>query len=224
MLYQNPFNKPGFQIQIVCLILGPAFNSAAIYVTLKRIVQIFGPEYSLIKPKKYTIIFIVCDVVSLVLQGTGGGIAATADTDIKKRDRGTNLMIIGICWQVFTLTIFGAVVGHYLWKRRRAIRAGHPLSSEARSVLADKKFKLFVFGVASAFAAVFIRCVYRVPELAEGWGSSIMRDEPTYIALEGVMISYATLVQTGFHPGFCFPQLTGRGNAVSESKVAEEEG
>lgn len=222
MLYDNPWNKPGFQMQVVCLILGPAFNSAAIYVILKRIVQVFGPEYSLIKPERYTWIFIVCDVVSLVLQGTGGGMAATADTDIKKRDRGTNIMIVGICWQVFTLTVFAVVVAHYLWQRRRAIRAGHPLSTEARAVLTDKKFKLFVFGVASAFLAIYIRCVYRIPELTQGWGSKFMREEPSFIALEGAMIAYATLVQIGFHPGFCFPQPTSQSNIVSELKVVED--
>jgi hypothetical protein len=68
LLHQNPFSRIGFQIQICCLILGPAFNSAAIYLVLKHIVLCFGPEFSRIKPKWYTWIFISCDLLSLVLQ------------------------------------------------------------------------------------------------------------------------------------------------------------
>lgn len=137
--------------------------------------------------------------------------AATAGQDRKRQDLGTDIMVAGICWQVVTLFIFAAVTTHYILKRRRALKDGHALSAHAAATLQDKKFKMFVFAVASAFLAVFIRCIYRIPELAGGWANHIMRDETGYIVLEGVMIAYATLVQTVFHPGYCFPPLTGRG-------------
>lgn len=222
MLHSNPFSNAGFEMQICCLILGPAFNSAAIYLTMKHVALTFGPEYSSIKPKFYTWIFITGDLISLVLQAIGGGMAATADDNKVQRDTGTDIMITGICWQVVTLIVFGTVIVHYAFKRRRAARSGHPLSAQATAVLHDRKFKLFIFGVSSAFVAVFIRCIYRIPELAAGWASSIMRDEPSYIALEGCMIAYATLVQTIFHPGYCFPQLTGRYRKDQTGAVAEE--
>jgi hypothetical protein len=41
----------------------------------------FGPEQPRIKPKFYTWIFIYCDIFTLVLQGVGGGIAASAKVD-----------------------------------------------------------------------------------------------------------------------------------------------
>lgn len=224
MLHNNPFSNAGFEMQICCLILGPAFNSAAIYLTMKHVALTFGPEYSSIKPRFYTWIFIIGDLFSLVLQAIGGGMAATADDDRVRRDTGTDIMIAGICWQVITLTIFGTVIGHYVLKRRRAARSGHPLSAAAAATLHDRKFRLFIFAVASAFVAVLVRCIYRIPELAAGWGSSIMRDEPSYIALEGVMIAYATLVQTVFHPGYCFPQLTGKYRKGQAASAVEEKG
>lgn len=211
MLHANPFSTAGFQMQICCLILGPAFNSAAIYLTLKHVALTFGPEYSIIKPKFYTWIFIIGDLFSLVLQAIGGGMAATADGDRKRSDLGTHIMIAGICWQVFTLLAFAAMTTHYILKRRRALKQGHALSRHAAATLQDKKFKLFAFAVASAFLAVLIRCIYRIPELSGGWANSVMRDETSYIVLEGVMIAYATFVQTVCHPGYCFPPLTGRG-------------
>lgn len=218
MLHQNAFSTPGFQMQICCLILGPAFNSAAIYLTLKHIALTFGPEYSIVKPKWYTWIFITGDLISLVLQAIGGGMAATAGEDRKRQHLGTDIMVAGICWQVVTLFVFAAVTAHYILKRHRAIKHGHALSGYAAATMDDKRFKMFVFAVASAFVAVFVRCVYRIPELAGGWANHIMRDQTGYIVLEGVMIAYATFVQTVFHPGYCFPPLTGRG----QKKIAEK--
>src|ERR1700712_1352801 len=46
IMHDNPFNMTGFQIQICCLTLAPAFNSAAIYLTLKHITLCFGAEAS----------------------------------------------------------------------------------------------------------------------------------------------------------------------------------
>jgi len=95
MMHYNPWSVTGFQMQICCIILGPAFNSAAIYLTLKHIALTFGPQYSLIRPAWYTYIFITCDLVSLVLQGLGGGLAATAGTNKHQQNLGTNIMITG---------------------------------------------------------------------------------------------------------------------------------
>lgn len=218
MLHNNPFDAAGFQIQICCLILGPAFNSAAIYLALKHVVLTFGPEHSTVKPNWYTYIFIAGDLISLVLQAIGGGMAATAGDDRNQQDLGTDIMIAGISWQVVTLFIFGACAGWYVWKRSRAAKRGNHLSEQARLTLANRKFQAFAIGVVTAFLAVFARCVYRIAEMQAGWGNEIMRDQASYIALEGALIAYATFVQTVFHPGYCFPQLAGRKAAAPEEK------
>ena len=216
MLHNNPFSVSGFQMQICCLILGPAFNSAAIYLTLKHIALTFGPEYSLVKPRWYTWIFICGDLLSLVLQAIGGGMAATAGDNEDQQNLGTDIMIAGIAWQVITLLIFGFVATLYVLRRRRGLSSGHQFTPIAQATFADIKFKLFAFGIVTAFIAVFLRCVYRIAEMSGGWANPIQRDEASYIAFEGALIAYATMVQTIFHPGYCFPQLTGRGKALEE--------
>jgi hypothetical protein len=107
MMWDNPFSEAGFQMQICCLIIAPAFISAAIYLTLKHIVYSFGESWSRLRPTWYTWIFIGCDLISLVLQGAGGGIAATADFGSELQDVGTDLMLAGVVWQVVCLTFFG---------------------------------------------------------------------------------------------------------------------
>jgi hypothetical protein len=63
---------------LIPLTLAPALLTAGIYLCLGRVITVIGSENSRLKPKMYTYIFIGCDVLSLVLQGTGGGMAATA--------------------------------------------------------------------------------------------------------------------------------------------------
>lgn len=96
MLHTNAYSSNGFEIQICCLIIAPAFIAAGVYLTLKHIVIELGADFSRLRPRLYTWIFIFCDILSLVLQGAGGGTAATADHGSSLQDVGTDLMITGI--------------------------------------------------------------------------------------------------------------------------------
>ncbi|KIW82567.1 hypothetical protein Z517_05594 [Fonsecaea pedrosoi CBS 271.37] len=206
ILHNNPFDRVGFQIQICCLILGPAFNSAAIYLVLKHITLAFGPQYSKIRPNWYTWIFITGDLISLIIQAIGGGMAATADDNQSQQDTGDNLMMAGIAFQVVTLIFFGSAASWYVFSRWRG--RDEPLSREASGFLSDRKFRFFVYGFIVAYVAILIRCIYRIVEMAGGWANPVMQFEPAFIALDGCMVIIATLVQTILHPGFCFPRLS----------------
>ncbi|KAK7185936.1 hypothetical protein DPSP01_009913 [Paraphaeosphaeria sporulosa] len=204
MMHDNPYDDIGFQIQICLLIISPAFVSAGIYLTLKHFTLTFGASWSRLRPAWYTYIFITGDLISLVLQGAGGGLAATADNGSSTQDLGTNLMIAGVIFQVVILSVFGYLLTEYTL---RTYRRRDKLSVAATEILRSTKFRLFVAGVMVAYLAIFTRCVYRIPELTGGWGSELMRNEPEFIALEGVMITLAVFTLTLFHPGFCFPVL-----------------
>jgi hypothetical protein len=65
---------------LVTLTIAPSYMSAAIYLCLARIVMVYGDHLSRLQPRTYTIVFCACDIVSLLLQAVGGGIAASADT------------------------------------------------------------------------------------------------------------------------------------------------
>ena len=204
MMNDNPYDELGFQIQICCLIIAPAFIAAGIYVTLKHFTITFGESWSRLRPAWYTYIFITGDIFSLVLQGAGGGIAATADPGSSLLDVGTNLMIAGVVFQVVILFIFGFLFVEYTV---RTYRRKDQLTANSLALLHDTKFRLFIGGILLAYLGIFVRCVYRIPELSGGWRSELMRNEAEFIALEGVMITISVFTMTVFHPGFCFPAL-----------------
>jgi hypothetical protein len=73
----DPFYRPYFLWYLICLTTGPAFLAAAIYLCLGRIVMVYGEEISRIRARSYTVFFFGCDILSLVIQAGGGGIAAS---------------------------------------------------------------------------------------------------------------------------------------------------
>jgi hypothetical protein len=216
ILYNNPFDETGFQMQICCLIISPAFVSAGLYLTLKHIVINFGESWSRLPPAWYTRIFITGDILSLVLQGAGGGIAATADDGSDLQDIGSNLMVAGVVLQVVVLFCFGALLVEYTL---RTYRRRDQLSAAAMRLFHKTSFRCFIFAIIVGFLGIFIRCIYRIPELTGGWGSELMRDETDFIVLEGVMIVMSVLVLTVFHPGLCFPAL---GNTIGKNRAGRE--
>lgn len=181
LMHDNPFDTLGFQIQICALTMSPAFNAAALYLILKHLVLLFGRECSRIRPKYYTYIFIFVDFLALSLQAAGGGIAGSAGDNDSFRDVGDRLMITGISWQVLTLLIFAIVATDYFTRR---FRSSQPLSEEAYSTLREARFRIFVAAVLFAYMTIFIRCVYRIAEMAGGWRNPIMQDQPLFIGVD----------------------------------------
>jgi hypothetical protein len=185
-MYFLPFNAIPFQAQVCCLIIGPAFNSAAVYLMLKHIVALFGSEWSLLKPKLYTIIFIGADIVSLVLQAAGGGIAATtAIGDDDMLNLGNNIMMAGIAFQVVTLTVFASLATAFCIRRVRAVKS-YPLRGNALQAWQAVPFRWLVCGLLTAFLTIYIRCVYRIAEMRGGWGNAMMKEQVPFMILEGL--------------------------------------
>jgi len=73
------------------------------------------------------------------------------------------------------------------------VRNRNTLSYEATEVLSSREFKVFSLGILAASILIFIRCVYRIAELAGGWANPIMRDETGYIVLDGVWVPFEHL-------------------------------
>lgn len=61
--------------------MGPTPLLAALFIIFGRLISDIGPAYNVFPPKWWTIVFLSCDVVALVVQGVGGGIAASAETN-----------------------------------------------------------------------------------------------------------------------------------------------
>ncbi|KAF4464172.1 rta1 domain [Fusarium albosuccineum] len=207
LMHNNPWNRSGMRLQIVCLIIGPSFTAAGIYLTLKHFVRTNHPECSKLRPTLYTWIFIGCDIVSILLQAAGGGIAAGADKDPDKIDLGNNIIITGIAFQVVTMAGCGLLTVDYALRLFRRKRYFRHMEDQPIMGYSSSKTRIFQGAVTFAYVTVLVRCIYRIPEMAGGWGNPRMRNEKEFLLLDGLMIALAAIALTAFHPGFFFPAM-----------------
>ncbi|KAL4949063.1 RTA1 like protein-domain-containing protein [Aspergillus filifer] len=220
-LHDNPFNGDAFLQYLVALTIAPAFLTAAIYLTLSRLVVAYGERISYFKPRTYTITFITFDVIALVLQALGGGIAASADDDDKDMtDLGVNIMIAGLAWQVASLLIFTGMSTYFFLRVRKAPRSDFNLEFE--SLRSRPFFKASLWGLSIATFVIIVRSAYRCAELSEGFDGHLANDEVTFMILEATMIGIAVIALTIFHPGLVWKEMWHRAVWSTRGKSGEE--
>lgn len=175
-----------------------------------KIINYIDRSKARFNPKLIYWVFIACDIVSLILQSAGGALSSDASGN---SGMGVNIALAGLAFQVATLTAFICICIDYArisastWRRT-------PLSTP---------FKIFVSCLSLATLTIFIRCIFRVVELSNGYSrqSKFIRDQGLFIGLEMVMIIIAALALIGAHPGLVFNKHSRKGS--ENTIVAENE-
>lgn len=186
---------------LVPLTIAPAFLASSLYLCLCRIIIFHGQQISRFSPRTYAITFMTNDFISLVLQGAGGGLAATANNN-SESETGRNIMIAGVVFQVVSLLIF---MGLWMEFLLRLCRSSSSAKDQRFAELRDaKRFAWFQYALSAAVVLVFVRSVYRVAELQQGFNGPIANNQVSFMILEGPMIFLAVLVMTVLHPGIAF--------------------
>ncbi|KAJ5492860.1 hypothetical protein N7539_001606 [Penicillium diatomitis] len=208
-----PYNNTAFLMQISTLIMAPTFFTAGIYVLLGRFIQILGPESSSIKPSLYLWIFCTCDIVSLVVQAVGGGMASGQAGKVGGNTKpGTDVMVAGIIFQLVSITVFVACAADFVRRtlRRRLLQS---LNGSVVPLLGAMIFSVL---------CIYIRSIYRTIELLQGWSGYLITHEKYFIVLDGVMMVLAVGVFNVIHPGWFLPDNK-RSGAAKRSDYGWEE-
>lgn len=143
-------------------VLTPAFFAAAHFSILGLCLVMFGQEYSLVSPHLIVPFFVGVDIVSLIAQGTGSGMAAVAEQALPPQSTipGAWIVVGGLASQLVGYLLFNILFVNFVVK---AVRnpPQHPLWSS--------KMKLFLVMVWISSLLVFARSVFRTIELTMGW-------------------------------------------------------
>lgn len=147
--------------------------------------------------------------------------ASAASHSNKSPDTGDHIMVTGLAFQVFTLLVFMLLCADFVVRTVvRMNRMGEAALDPTHATLRrSMKFRAFLVALALATICIFIRSVYRVVELGEGWNGALIKNQTLFIVLEGVMVIIAVLVLNLFHPGLCF-----REGYVRKPKAAKTAG
>ena len=160
MLHNNPWSESGMILNILLLIVSPSFMAAALYLTLKQVVLYYGPEYSVLKPKLYTWIFITCDAFGFVTQLVGGGVSSSATNGKGSQSTvnlGNDIMIAGIAFQAVTMAIAGILAIVFMVRRHMHLSGRFAKPSSRK----EKARTTYLLCAVAAFVFILIRCIYR---------------------------------------------------------------
>lgn len=109
-------------MQIITLVIGPVFVTAALYVMLGDLIHARGAHFSPLKPKLYIAIFCTCDVVALVVQATGAALASHAFDTGGDTSHGAHIVAGGVIFQLVTMLVFATLFLVFLARSGKALK------------------------------------------------------------------------------------------------------
>lgn len=229
----NLYARNAYLLQMVALTIAPVFTMAGMYFQLAKLIEIYSHKFAFLSsPLAYSQIFIFCDIVSLIIQAAGGGVAGGAVKNNKPLGPGEHIFIAGLAIQVATMSIFiflwlDFVYKVYVKTRMEHLNITSPFAiNKLKSVFQEdidylyrEKYynirhsenrynrfalKYFPWAFTASICCIYTRCCYRLAELVNGFNGYIITHEIYFIVLDGVMILLATTIMMVFFPGFAF--------------------
>ncbi|ORY48015.1 RTA1 like protein-domain-containing protein [Leucosporidium creatinivorum] len=203
----------GYLMQICCLTIAPTFISAGLYMLLGVLIQRISPSTSPLSAKKFKIVFIVADVVSLVIQAAGGGMAATSNTQ-SGGQTGGRIMLVGIIVQLIVMIIFVAYFVYW------ALRSRPQLEQAAISLPGGEGIVKAVIGMGICSLMIIVRGFYRSAELGDGFSGAIATNQMLFL-LDAIPVAIAMWSINAFPPAKHFACLEGISSSPSQDSVLE---
>ncbi|KAI0303352.1 RTA1-domain-containing protein [Multifurca ochricompacta] len=194
---KNPFLQTPFLMQIATTIVAPTPLVAAIFIILGRITRRLGPQYCRLTPRQYTTVFLSFDIVALVVQSIGGGIASGTQPDL-----GGHIALGGIVLQLVVLLFYTALSAEFLirFNLDRPSRHSGKKGADPRSTV-DMPMAYMLIGMSAMTIFLLIRSIYRTIELSGGWNGKVISTQWLFNVFDGAMIVLAIFTLNFFHPG-----------------------
>ncbi|KAJ7884600.1 RTA1 like protein-domain-containing protein [Mycena olivaceomarginata] len=192
-----------FRTAICATIISPTPLIAVNFILLSRIVEYLGPCYSRISTRWCALsLFHRKDVVALVIQGAGGGIAASApDGDRTQANMGANIMLAGIAFQFFAICTYTLCGLEYLRRYTRDLPVPGQSPLGTARVTPTPQIRLMISALGFSTLVLFIRSVYRLVELSGGWDGPVILTQVYFLVLDGGMVTLAIYTMNIAHPG-----------------------
>jgi hypothetical protein len=156
LLHRNPWDGASMTIQFLLLMISPSFLAAALYMTLRTLVQYFGPEHTRLPARLWTWPFVTADLIGFVSQ-CGGGIIASLGGEGSNpglATLGNTIMIVGVAFQAVVMMIAGVLATDFAMRVRR--RQGTHMFGNL-----PQKLRFFLESMTAAFLLILARCIYR---------------------------------------------------------------
>ncbi|UPK96667.1 hypothetical protein LCI18_007602 [Fusarium solani-melongenae] len=198
-------------IQSILILLGPAFFAGSIYMVLGRLIQVLeGEDYSLIRVKWLTKLFLLGDILSFFGQGGGGGLLASANSK-STQDLGNAVILVGLGIQVVFFSGFMLVTAVF---HLRIVR--HPT---LQSKTTTRPWRRFLSVLYFSSVLIMVRSVFRMAEYAQGNNGSLMQKEVYAYVLDALLMLIVAVIFALYHPSQVLQghKISDRGAHLEES-------
>ncbi|KAF2179555.1 RTA1 protein [Zopfia rhizophila CBS 207.26] len=176
-------------IQSIFILVAPAMFAASIYMILGRIILVTDAEsHSMIRAKWMTKIFVICDVLSFLMQASGGGLMATDGN----QDLGQKVIVCGLFVQ---LIAFGFFVVVALVFHLRLLHVPTVQSSTSRMPWQKHLLTLYVTSL-----LILVRSIFRVVEYLQGWDGYLLKRELYLYVFDALLMFIVMIIFNWVHP------------------------
>lgn len=201
-LHSNPESKGIYIAEYLFIVLSPCGFIAASYVLLGRISQWLGcGQYLLIPARRITLIFVMSDVITFLIQAAGGSISIS--NDVNTALAGSHIFLAGLALQLVSFLFFTVVFLLFLW---RVYSNEKQIWSKDSSLVWYNDWRSLAFAQFLCCIGILIRSVYRTIELGEGFHGHLATTEAFFYGLDTLPLFLAIVVFVPFWPGRFIPR------------------
>lgn len=141
------------------------------------------------------LIFITSDVIATIAQVAGAALIGTSESNSESPDTGNNILLAGLCVQVFSFLVFLVLLVMFLLQARKATTS-----------TGEGGLMRFSSALVVSSLLVYLRTIFRMAETAEGVGGYASSHEAFFGVLEFAPIVVAILLLGWWHPGKWVPR------------------
>ena len=155
-------------LQICCLVIAPTFYSAALYWAAGLAIANVAPQKSWLSGRAFKTLFITADLVSLIVQAVGGGMAGSAvGTDPQQVKTGSKWVVSrapdrpsgGKLTATFSIMLAGIVIQLVVMLFYVGYTAIWVFRARERVKLAGSRFQWMLVGMLAASIGIIVRGV-----------------------------------------------------------------
>lgn len=216
---EHQLNSAFATAQQLLILLAPLWINAFVYMNLGRMTHFFLTDDKVfgLKAKRVTLIFVLCDITSFVVQAVGG-VMTTPSESPSAQKLGLHIYMGGVGLQLLFIAFFVSLCVRFQLKLRRQeeqsnIASDFPLP---RSPLQARRLLYLLYLV---LVLIIYRNIYRLIEFSSGVESSITQHEWFTYVFDSVPMFFALVAFNAYHPGRV---LQGPNSDFSEDKKREK--
>jgi hypothetical protein len=158
--------------------------SASLYWAGGIVVSHLDPSKSWLSGKWFKVIFMIADLISLVIQTIGGGLAGSAAGSKPKPKQlrmGSDIMLAGIIVQLAVMVFYVAYMVTWTLLARQSVKR------------AGGRMQLMLLALFASSLGIIVRGCYRTPELHEGFKGWIATQQ-IWMLFDAIPIAFSTFV------------------------------